>query len=254
MPPKRKQRPDEADEPEEEHDRKRFAILKPRTRHIAEHTIKAKWTTLPESVQEKIKELFRSIERPVITRHRDERKRIEAQTAVVAVRRNLGRRLPRMPFPPGTKDADFDYEAALDDNRALELQLAAVINSADLLRAEISREEAQFAKERAQLEELEKNAKAAQAERKRQTKNAHPVIRRLERSGRQGDGSTDLTFTGPKDNGSMLCEVGADSELYPLIKQLRNHLESMQNNAAQVAGLREAIVRSQSCLNLLPLG
>lgn len=87
MPPKRKQRPDEADEPEEEHDRKRFAILKPRTRHIAERTIKAKWTTLPESVQEKVKGLFRSIERPVITRHRDERKRIEAQTAVVAVRR-----------------------------------------------------------------------------------------------------------------------------------------------------------------------
>ncbi|OJD17224.1 hypothetical protein AJ78_02661 [Emergomyces pasteurianus Ep9510] len=254
MPPKRKQRSDEADELGEEHNRKRFAILKPRTRHIAERTIKTKWTTLPDSVQEKVKELFRSIERPVITRHRDERKRIEAQTAVLAVRKNLGRRLPRMPFPPGTKDADFDYEVALDDNRALELQLATATNSADLLRAEISREEAQLAKERAQLDELEKNAKAAQAERRRQTKNAHPVIRRLERSGRPGNGSTDLSFTGPKDNMSMLCEIDADSELYPLIKQLRNHLESMQNNAAQVVGLREAIVRSQSCLNLLPLG
>ncbi|OAX84288.1 hypothetical protein ACJ72_01353 [Emergomyces africanus] len=253
MPPKRKQRSDEADEPEE-HDRKRFAILKPRTRHISERTIKTKWTTLPDSVQEKVKELFRSIERPVITRHRDERKRIEAQAAVVAVRKNLGRRLPRMPFPPGTKDTDFDYEAGLDDNRALELQLATATNSADLLRAEISREEAQLAKERAQLEELEKNAKAAQAERRRQTKNAHPVIRRLESSGRRGDGSSDISFIGPKDNMSMLCEIDADSELYPLIKQLRNHLESMQNNAAQVAGLREAIVRSQSCLNLLPLG
>ncbi|EEH23011.1 hypothetical protein PABG_05222 [Paracoccidioides brasiliensis Pb03] len=257
MPPKRKQRADDgdgADEQQEEHARKRFAILKPRIRHISERRIKTKWTTLPDSVQEKIKDLFQSIERPVITRHRDERKRIDAQAAVVAVRKNLGRRLPRMPFPPGTKDADFDYEAALEDNRVLELQLATATNSADLLRAEIHREEAQLAKDRAQLEELEKNAKAAQAERKRQTKNAHPVFRHLEHSAQHSDGGgTDFTFAGPKDNGSMLCEIDAESQLYPLIKQLRSHLESMQNNAAQLAGLREAIARSQSCLNLLPL-
>ncbi|EEH11557.1 conserved hypothetical protein [Histoplasma capsulatum G186AR] len=255
MPPKRKQRSDDGpDQQEGEHDRKRFAILKPRTRHIAERTIKTKWTTLPDSVQGMIKDLFRSIERPVVMRHRDERKRIEAQTAVVAVRKNLGRRLPRMPFPPGTKDADFDYEAALDENRALELQLAAVVNSADLLRAEIAREEAQLAKDKAQLEELEKNARAAQTERKRQTRNAHPVIRHLERLGQQSDGSTSLTFTGLKDNKSMLCEIDTDSELYPLIKQLRSHLESMQNNVTQIAGLRESIIRAQSCLDLLPLG
>ncbi|PGH12788.1 hypothetical protein AJ79_04012 [Helicocarpus griseus UAMH5409] len=254
MPPKRKHRSDEADEQQEEHDSKRFAILKPRTRHIAERTIKTKWTTLPDSVQEKVKELFRAIERPVITRHRDERKRIDAQAAVVVVRKNLGRRLPRMPFPPGTKDADFDYEVALNDNRALELQLATATNSADLLRAEIRREEAQLAKEKAQLEELEKNARAAQAERKKQAKNAHPVIRRLERSRQQGGGYKDLIFAEPKGHESMICEIDANSELYPLVKQLRNHLESMQNNASQVSGLGEAIARSQSSLNLLPLG
>lgn len=64
---------------------KRFAYLKPRVRHISEGTIKSKWTTLPEPVQEKVREMFRSLERPVIVRHRDERKRIEAQTAVAAV-------------------------------------------------------------------------------------------------------------------------------------------------------------------------
>ncbi|KAK2802670.1 hypothetical protein FQN50_007278 [Emmonsiellopsis sp. PD_5] len=221
MPPKRKHRGDEADD-EPERDRKRFAMLKPRTCHIAEHTIKTKWTTLPDSVQEKVKELFHSIERPVITRHRDERKRIDAQAAIVA--------------------------------RTLELQLASTTNSADLLRAEIKREEAELAKETTQLEELEKNAKAAKAERKRQTKNAHPVIRRLEGSRQKSDGAADFSFTSPRNNGGMLCEIDADSELHPLIKQLRNHLESMQNNASQIAGLGEAIARSQSSLNLLPLG
>lgn len=131
---------------------KRFAYLKPRVRHISQRTIKSKWTTLPEPVQEKVREMFRSLERPVIVRHRDERKRIEAQTAVAAVVKkyvpmahtilqmermilgcfyclhgefeadffaiffSLGRRLPRMPFPPVTKDTNFDYESLLHEH------------------------------------------------------------------------------------------------------------------------------------------
>jgi hypothetical protein len=62
-----------------------YAYLESHTRHIAERTIKSKWTTLPEPAQEKVKELFRSLERPVIVRQRDEKRRMEAQTAVAAV-------------------------------------------------------------------------------------------------------------------------------------------------------------------------
>jgi kinetochore protein Fta7 len=62
--------------------RKRFAYLKPRIRRVTKRTIRSRWTTLPEAVQEKVQDMFRSLERPVIVRHRDERKRIEAQTAV----------------------------------------------------------------------------------------------------------------------------------------------------------------------------
>lgn len=95
MPPKRKHRVQEdhdasagsdvagRDEPPS----KRLAILKPRVRNISETTIKAKWTTLPDSVQSRINELFCAVELPVITRHRDERKRIEAQTALAAVKK-----------------------------------------------------------------------------------------------------------------------------------------------------------------------
>jgi kinetochore protein Fta7 len=89
MAPKRKHGSDAHDitASTEERQPKRFAMLKPRIRHIAEHTIKTKWVTLPESAQNKVDELFHSIERPVITRHRDEKKRIEVQTALAAVRR-----------------------------------------------------------------------------------------------------------------------------------------------------------------------
>ncbi|PGH23464.1 hypothetical protein AJ80_02418 [Polytolypa hystricis UAMH7299] len=253
MPQKRKHRNDD-DKDREEGQRKRFAILKPRVRHIPEHTIKTQWTTLPESVQDKVNELFQAIERPVITRHRDERKRIEAQSAVAAVRKNLGKRLPRMPFPPSTKDVDFDFEAALGENRSLEVQLITTTHSADLLRAEIKREEAELAKERAQLEELERNAKAAKTERKRQIKNVHPILRRLERSERQGLGAADFHLADSKIEEGMLCDLDPDSEFGPLAKQLRSHLESMRTNTNQIAGIRDAVARAQASLNLLPLG
>lgn len=62
-------------------------MLKPRVRNIPENTIKSKWTALPESVQDRVNELFRAVELPVITRSRDERKRIEAQAALAAVKK-----------------------------------------------------------------------------------------------------------------------------------------------------------------------
>lgn len=45
-------------------------------------------------------------------------------------------------------------------------------DSVDLLKAEIAKEEALLAKETKSLQEMHKNAKRAEAERKRQTKNA----------------------------------------------------------------------------------
>lgn len=82
MPPKRK-RSNDADE--QDKSSKRFAYLKPQVRQVSERTVKSKWTTLPESTQEKIRDMFKSLERPVIVRSHNERRRIEAQAAVQAV-------------------------------------------------------------------------------------------------------------------------------------------------------------------------
>lgn len=81
MPPKRKH----TDDIPQEDESKRYAYLKPHVRRVPEKTIKSKWTPLPEPVQEKIKDMFHSLERPVIMRNQNERKRIEAQGAVQAV-------------------------------------------------------------------------------------------------------------------------------------------------------------------------
>lgn len=55
--------------------------------------------------------------------------------------------------------------------RTLEANLATIQDSADLLRAEIAKEEALLAQEKQSLQEMERNAKRAEVERKRQMKN-----------------------------------------------------------------------------------
>lgn len=82
-----------------------------------------------------------------------------------------------MPFPPVARDASFDYEAALDEQRALGAQLTTVTNSVDLLKAEVSREEKELLREKALLEEMERNAKMAEKERKRMGRNVGGCLR-----------------------------------------------------------------------------
>lgn len=55
--------------------------------------------------------------------------------------------------------------------RMLEANLATVKDSIDLLKTEIAREEALLATDKKSLQEMDKNAKRAEAERKRQMKN-----------------------------------------------------------------------------------
>ncbi|OJJ80520.1 uncharacterized protein ASPGLDRAFT_134461 [Aspergillus glaucus CBS 516.65] len=233
---------------------KRYAYLKSHVRNVPERTIKSKWSTLPEPVQDKVRDMFRALERPVIVRHQNERKRIEAQAAVQVVVKNLGKRLPRMPFPPATKESSFEYEAALDEHRSLEANLATVTDSMGLLKAEIEKEEALLTKETKQLHDMEKNAKRAETERKRQMKNEHPVLRHLDNLPETQDPKpAEFTLADTKDSEATFSELESDPEVQSLLKQLTGHLQSMQTNTAPLTGLKDAVKRSQTALTLLPM-
>ncbi|KAL4968531.1 uncharacterized protein BDV14DRAFT_196833 [Aspergillus stella-maris] len=255
MPPKRK-RTDDAPSPNNKNKniqsrRKSYAHLKPQIRHISERTIKSKWSTLPEPTQDKIRDMFRALERPVIVRQQNDKKRSEAQAAVQAVVKNLGKRLPRMPFPPLTKDSVFEYEAALKEHSALEASLSTMNDSIDLLNNEIAKEEALLAKETKQLQDMEKNAKRAEAERKRHMKNEHPALRQLrDDPDTKAQSSSEFKLSNFKDTPSGFSELETDPEVSNLLKQLNNHLKSMQSNTAPCSGLKDAITRSQVALSL----
>ncbi|PLB39507.1 uncharacterized protein BDW47DRAFT_103156 [Aspergillus candidus] len=254
MPPKRKHADDSDTRNDTNTNNKRFAYLKPHVRHIPERTIKSKWTTLPEPVQDKVRDMFRSLERPVIVRNQNERKRIEAQAAVQAVVKNLGKRLPRMPFPPVTKDSCFEFEAALKEHTSLEASLATTNDGIDLLKAEIEKEEALLAQETSQLQEMEKNAKRAESERKRLMKNEHPVLRTLNDGPQEkSQGQAGFTIATEKEPRTMFDQLEADPELSGLLGQLNGHLKSMQSNTAPLAGLKDAITRSHAVLSMASL-
>ncbi|RAL17743.1 uncharacterized protein BO97DRAFT_402250 [Aspergillus homomorphus CBS 101889] len=251
MPPPKRKRASHAPDHDNNARNKRFAYLKPQVRQVSERTIKSKWSTLPEPVQDKVRDMFRALERPVIMRQQNESKRIEAQAAVQAVVKNLAKRLPRMPFPPIAKDSVFEYEAALKEHCSLEAALATTNDSIDLLKIEVEKEEALLEKERKQLQEMERNAKGVESERKRQMKNEHPVLRQLSNVPEEHDQTKGgFTIANEKETNVMFDELEADPEILGLLKQLNGHLKSMQNNTAPVTGLRDAVARSQAALSL----
>jgi kinetochore protein Fta7 len=94
----------------------RFQKLKPRTREISHAIVKSKWTSLPAPAQQQVRELVKSAMRPVILMQRSERRRAEVESALSLLVKKLDRRVPRMPFPPKTKDNHFDLEKLLERN------------------------------------------------------------------------------------------------------------------------------------------
>lgn len=154
--PPREQAPEEESEVPYQH-------LAAVTRNISRQTIEAKWDQLPSNCIELISQLLQDIQRPVVVRLPDERKRTQASTALQMVSRKLISKITKgLPFPQGTRshrEDDFDFEKILDHNRLLETQLTPALHANELLEAELSKEITRLEAEQANLAELEANAR-----------------------------------------------------------------------------------------------
>lgn len=157
-----------------------FQHLEPVERSVSHHTIDSTWEPLPAIAHDRAMQLLGDIEKSVVQRLRDERKRTQASTAIQMVTRRLGRKIARgLPFPPGSRpqrEEDFDFERILDATRKQESLLTPALHSRELLRAEIRKEEAMLAREQEALERLERNASAERARRKAEAKKLHPSL------------------------------------------------------------------------------
>jgi hypothetical protein len=151
------------------------------TRGVSRHTIDSKWEPLSATAVDRISQLLNDVERSVVMRLQDDRKRTQASTAVQMVSRRLHRKLTRgQPFPPCTRplpEEDFDFEKILDSSRALEARLTPMLHSIELLKAETTKEEALLDADAATLEDLEANAKSEASRRRRAEKTHHDILR-----------------------------------------------------------------------------
>lgn len=147
---------------------------------MSRQTIETKWEPLPANCVERIAQLLSDIQRPVVVRLSDERRRTQASTALQMVSRRLVGKISKgIPFPPGTRnhrEDDFDFEKILDHNRSFEAQLTPALHANELLESELNKELSWLEVEREKLEELETNAKAEANMRKTAAKKVHAVL------------------------------------------------------------------------------
>jgi kinetochore protein Fta7 len=172
--------------------------------------------------------------------------------------------VPRIPFPPKTDEAFFDYEATLNRTvdrllscygapakhlqRVLEAQLTADLHSASLLKAEIKKERRLLEGDKEELQQLEKALRDEEARRQRHSKGLHP----LAKIGEAYTGRLRTVEEGPR----LPCSIGPsfrdledDTNLEDLLEQLHSHLESMQNNTGSIAEIPLAMTTSQRALD-----
>ena len=92
------------------HSTREPAMLEPRVRKISQATITTKWSPLSQTAQEHARDTLKAAKRSVVMSRWDERRRAEADLAIGAAIKNVEKKMPRMSFPPRTKDMFFNLD------------------------------------------------------------------------------------------------------------------------------------------------
>ena len=76
----------------------------------------------------------------------------------------------------------------------------------------------------------------------------HPLLRNLDEEEVEGDGPDDI---GLRRSGTVDVSMvdSADSELAPVLEQLRRSLENLQGNHEQMLGVSAGVTRAQTALD-----
>jgi kinetochore protein Fta7 len=111
-----------------------YVYLKARTRKIPQDKITSEWKSLAAPSQEKIKDILTVARRSVVHNTRNKKRADQGDEAVRALLQSLLHRLPRMPFPPKTKELNFDLDKLLEQSvsvyRLLDVRRSANVSSA----------------------------------------------------------------------------------------------------------------------------
>jgi hypothetical protein len=94
--------------------RRDFSFLKARQTRIQQDVILNEWKQLPPSIHPRIRDVLVTAKRSTVRPSRSSKKADEADAAVESLQRRILSRLPSMPFPPNSKEINFDLEKLLE--------------------------------------------------------------------------------------------------------------------------------------------
>lgn len=223
------------------------------THKVSRQAIGTRWGPLNPGCVASIIQLMDDIQKPAIAHIQHDQKKLQASQGLQMLTRKILKKVSRGPFPPSTRiylEDDFNFEKILDHNRSLAAQLTPVLHANELLEAELKKETALLELDQGDLEDLESNAKAHSALRKKAAKNVHSLLEETSVEGDESDHiclrtapslatpfdvSQDQTpLSGPQPD---FPQNPADDDVQAVIAQLGGHMDSIEGNMKQVQGV-----------------
>ncbi|KAF5853866.1 hypothetical protein GGP41_006628 [Bipolaris sorokiniana] len=237
-----------AAEPEAQ-SRKEYLRLEAKSRRITRDQVD-KWPEISPQVLEQILAVVRNAKKDTAETQRDERKVMTAYNTLNPLVRRLARQLAESRIPPQAKDIHFNIDKLTERNAQVSREVTTARHSKQLLNEQIKTAEHLLGKDEEYLESMKKNAKTWRAEWKHQRKHGrlHPLLQTDNEVAIDGDRPEDIGLK-PRSSVDLSSLDSPDSDLGPVLEQLKRSLKNMQNNHIQVEGLDTAIGNAQAALD-----
>jgi hypothetical protein len=106
--------------------KKPYTYLTAQTRRIPQDIVASEWVALPLPARQRFKDVLTTAKRAVVSCTRSQKRNAEAEAVIGALMDSLSNRLPRMPFPPNSKELNFDLEKLLERSVSTSTSLISV--------------------------------------------------------------------------------------------------------------------------------
>ncbi|TQV95062.1 kinetochore protein fta7 [Cordyceps javanica] len=238
---------------------KPYPHVAPFTRRVRQSTIETKWSPLGRGSIKALTSILQLAHRPVLQRLTSSSSSQRAAPTEAALRLITKRILDK----DGGRETELNFESVLDAKQTLERQLDPVLHAVDLLGAEARRMEAELEADYEALRLLEAEARARARESRGLLKKAHVLAP-------EGVAATTTTTTTTTAGGGAVLEdvsikfdktdgaaaVAAtnpfqnveDAEVKDMIAALGGHVDRLQANVEQTAGIGDQIRRTRASL------
>ncbi|KAF2017107.1 hypothetical protein BU24DRAFT_440196 [Aaosphaeria arxii CBS 175.79] len=219
---------------------RKYVQLAPTTKRIRQEVLQT-WPEISSHVLEQIGFVLRRAKDEVVYTRRDPRRADEAQDVLGVTIRQLERSLATMKIPPQTKALHFNLDRLTESNEHVYREVTMARHSKQLLGEQVDIAQKKLEAEQESVNRLEKNAQQWRNRwRTQEKKQLHPLLDSTVRTETIDDMPDEIGLKASEVLDVSLLDT-PDSDLAPLLEQLRRSLDTMQGNHAQVEGISEAV-------------